>query len=294
MNPREVASKRFEKGFGYKQDDVDSFLKEVANEYANAVREKEENEAKIVKLVEKINEYRSDESAIGNALLVAQKQANKIVADAKEEAARIISEAQSKQDAMVAQIAGDLETVKRIQIEKIAVAIKDENDKLNAVTAATAEKTEQARRQLDSLKAEITEFKLRLLTIFEQQIKLTAELPELSDDEIAKILSGQVKPASQPAPAASDYYAAELGDRDSEMISNPDSEKSPAPVVKPQPKKPSSQVTAFGHDFTSETSDHDKRPDQSLGFSEVDYKKQDHSFGDLKFGQNNGGNTGKK
>lgn len=299
MNPREIASKRFEKGFGYKQEEVDSFLKEIAMEYANAVREKEENEAKIVKLVEKINEYRSDESAIGNALLTAQKQANRIVSEAKEEAAKIVSEAQAKRDAMIAEIAGDCETVKRTQIEKIAVAVKEENDKLNSVAAAYREKSEQAKNELNVLKAEITDFKLKLLSIFEEQIKLAAQLPEISEEEIEKIVTGQVKPSVtvQPAAAAeTEQTKVEVADKQELPL-----ERGPEKYAdeKPAAKKAMIGSPDFALDFGSDILDGTKKADASdsnvpsFGFSEVDYKKQDHSFGNLKFGQNSG-NKGKK
>lgn len=299
MNPREIASKRFEKGFGYKQEEVDSFLKEIAMEYANAVREKEENEAKIVKLVEKINEYRSDESAIGNALLTAQKQANRIVSEAEEEAAKIVSEAQAKRDAMIAEIAGDCETVKRTQIEKIAVAVKEENDKLNSVAAAYREKSEQAKNELNVLKAEITDFKLKLLSIFEEQIKLAAQLPEISEEEIEKIVTGQVKPSVTVQPAAvteTEQTKVEVADKQELPL-----ERGPEKYAdeKPAAKKAMIGSPDFALDFGSDILDGTKKADASdsnvpsFGFSEVDYKKQDHSFGNLKFGQNSG-NKGKK
>ena len=130
MNPRDVLNKRFEKGFGYKQEEVDSYLREVSAALAAALKDRDEQEAKIIKLVDKINEYRSDESAIGNALLVAQKQASRIIAEAKEEASKLVSEAQARRDAMIAEITSDCETIKRSQIEKIAVAVSQESAKL--------------------------------------------------------------------------------------------------------------------------------------------------------------------
>ena len=136
MNPKDVALKKFEKGFGYKQEEVDAYLKEVAVALATAMKEKEESEAKIVKLVEKINEYRSDEDAIRDVLLVAQKQGKRIISDAKDEAAKIVADAQTKRDSLLAEISNDCEALKRSQIEKIAVAIKEENEKYNAVVAA--------------------------------------------------------------------------------------------------------------------------------------------------------------
>ncbi len=38
MNPKDVASKKFEKGFGYKQEEVDAYLKEVAVALATAMK----------------------------------------------------------------------------------------------------------------------------------------------------------------------------------------------------------------------------------------------------------------
>ena len=78
MNPQDISNKKFEKSMsGYKTEEVDEYLRDVAIAYAKAIKEKEENELKIVKLVEKINEYRGDEDAIRDALLVAQKQGNR-------------------------------------------------------------------------------------------------------------------------------------------------------------------------------------------------------------------------
>ena len=131
MNPKDIVSKKFEKGFGYKAEEVDEFLKSVAVAYASAVKEKEESEAKIIKLIEKINEYRNDEDAIRDALLVAQKQGNKIIADAKIEAEKIIGDAQTKRDSLLAEISNDCDALKRAEVEKIAVAIKEENEKLS-------------------------------------------------------------------------------------------------------------------------------------------------------------------
>lgn len=257
MNPKDIANKRFERSArGYNPEEVEEYLKDVAIALANAVKEKEENEAKIVKLVERINEYRNDEDAIRDALLVAQKQGNRIIAEAKEEAVKIVSEAQIKRDSLLAEISNDCEALKRAEVEKIAVAIKEENEKLNAVVAASKTQSELQNDKLNKLKAEVTEFKKKLLIIFEEQIKLAASLPELSDEEIAKIVSGQVKsavPAAEPAV-----------DNKSENDVKPVSVQ---PAAKPN--KPASEK---------------QRP--TFGFGDSNYKKQDYGFEELKFGQN--------
>ncbi len=272
MNPKDIASKKFEKGFGYKQEEVDAYLKEVAVALATAMKDKEESEAKIVKLVEKINEYRSDEDAIRDVLLVAQKQGKRIIADAKEEAAKIVADAQTKRDSLLAEISNDCEALKRSQIEKIAVAIKEENEKYNAVVAASKTQTELQTDKLNKLKLEVNDFKKKLLIILEEQVKIAASLPELTDDEIQKIISGQIKPAA-PSPSPAQVQA----------------------NVAAEPSKPSDIAKAA----MSSSSEAQKKPVNdkmrsvpAFSFGE-NHRKQEFSSSDLKFGQNQNNNNKK-
>ncbi len=270
MNPKDIASKKFEKGFGYKQEEVDAYLKEVAVALATAMKEKEESEAKIVKLVEKINEYRSDEDAIRDVLLVAQKQGKRIIADAKDEAAKIVADAHTKRDSLLAEISNDCEALKRSQIEKIAVAIKEENEKYNAVVAASKTQTELQTDKLNKLKLEVNDFKKKLLVILEEQVKIAASLPELTDEEIHKIISGQIKPAA-PSPAQVQTNVAQ------------------------EPSNPSDIAKAA----MSSTSEVQKKPVNDKmrsvpAFSFGDgHRKQEFSSSDLKFGQNQNNNNKK-
>jgi len=275
MNPKDVASKKFEKGFGYKQEEVDAYLKEVAVALATAMKEKEESEAKIVKLVEKINEYRSDEDAIRDVLLVAQKQGKRIISDAKDEAAKIVADAQTKRDSLLAEISNDCEALKRSQIEKIAVAIKEENEKYNAVVAASKTQTELQTDKLNKLKLEVNDFKKKLLVILEEQVKIAASLPELTDEEIQKIISGQIKPVA-PAPAPVQANTAQT-------------------AAAQEPSKPSDIAKAA----MSSPNEAQKKPVNDKmrsvpAFSFGDgHRKQEFSSSDLKFGQNQNNNNKK-
>ena len=201
MNPQDISNKKFSKSAaGYKPEEVEEYLRDVAIAYAKAVKEKEEDELKIVKLVEKINEYRSDEDAIRDALLIAQKQGNRVVAEAKAEAERIVTEAKAKRDAMLADIQSDCDALKRSEIEKIYAAIKAENEKLAAVEAASKTQRELQTEKLNSLKKEVTEFKKKLILILEEQTKLAISLPELTDEQIEEILNTEATPEPEPAP----------------------------------------------------------------------------------------------
>lgn len=272
MNAKDISAKRFEKtALGYKPEEVEEYLKDVAIAYANAIKEKEDSEAKIIKLVEKINEYRNDEDAIRDALLVAQKQGNYILAQAKEEAAKLVSEAQAKRDAMMAEITSDCEAIKRAEVEKIALAIKEENEKLNAVAAASKTQIALHTEKLNNLKAEVSEFKKKMIILLGEQAKLVSGMPELSEEEIAKISKGEVK--AEPAPAP---------------VNTPVQE--PAPVVEaPKFTTPSTPVAPVEKVEQPKFEPKKPAPKPSFGF-DTTYKKQNFSASELKFGQHNNNN----
>ncbi len=259
MNAKDIAAKKFEKStFGYKPEEVDEYLRDLALAYAQAVKEKEENEAKIVKLVEKINEYRNDEDAIRDALLIAQRQGKQILSEAKAEAEKLVAEAQAEHDAKLAEIAGDCERIKAAEIEKANAAIKAENDRLNAVVAASKTQIELQTVKLNKLKTEVTEFKKTLINLLAQQTKLAIELPEITDEQIEEIVNTQpeVAPVEEPAPAVEEK-----------------TEEAPAPVkVLAKEDKPVRKVAS----------------DPNFGFG-TGYKRQSYTAGELKFG-NNGNN----
>ncbi len=249
MNPKDIAAKKFEKAtFGYKPEEVDEYLRDIAIAYAKVVKEKEENEAKIVKLVEKINEYRNDEDAIRDALLVAQKQGNRIVAEAKAEGEKIVAEAKAERDALLAEISNDCETLKKAEVAKVAQAIKDENDKLNAVVAASKTQIELQTEKLNKVKVEVTNFKKELIKLLTEQSKLAVSLPELTDEQITEILN--TKPDAAPAP-----------------VEEAPVEEKPfeAPAEKKEePKKPA---------------------ERDFGFTDS-FKRHNYSANELKFGNN--------
>ena len=75
MNAKDIVSKEFDtvKRGGYDAAEVDTFLKDVSIEYKKLQNENEELEKKLEVLAEKIREYRKDEDALRDALLIAKK-----------------------------------------------------------------------------------------------------------------------------------------------------------------------------------------------------------------------------
>ena len=162
LNPNNIKGKTFDtEKNGYSKEDVKEFLGQVAEDYAEVVKANQDTEAKIIKLVEKINEYREDEEAIQQALVVAQKESNKILTEAKTQAHDMI----------------ECERIVKEHKEKCAELIRTNTEitekKINEVRAAYDEEL----AKFENLKAEVTQFKADLTQLYNKQIRLIMEIP---------------------------------------------------------------------------------------------------------------------
>ena len=102
ITAKDIRNKRFEKAaFGYKQEEIDEFLAQLESEIAEMEAEMADSNNKIQILADKVREYMKDEDALKDALLGAQKQGHKVIAEANEKAEAIIAEAQTKADALI-------------------------------------------------------------------------------------------------------------------------------------------------------------------------------------------------
>ena len=99
ISASEIHELRFEKAaFGYKQEDIDEFLNRLEEEVDAAQRELEDSNNKIQVLADKVREYMRDEDALKDALLGAQKEGHRIIAEANAKADDIIAKAKAKAD----------------------------------------------------------------------------------------------------------------------------------------------------------------------------------------------------
>ncbi len=189
LSPKDIAEKRFEKGtFGYKPEDVDAYLLEVAKLVESLVAENEESDEKIIKLVEKINDYRNDEEAIKEALLGAQKQAHQVLSEAQEKSDKMISDAKAEQERVSRESAEQCDKIVREHKAKCEKIIKENTEKTEHRIKATKLQAEQEAENLERLKLEVTRFKAKLIELYNKQLKLIAELPEISEEDIEKII----------------------------------------------------------------------------------------------------------
>ena len=113
-----------EKGFdkvrkdGYDMESVDDFLEEVADSITAYQKENAVLKSKMKVLVDKIEEYRTNEEALNQAILSAQKLAVQIENDARSRSAEMLSDAEQK----VQEIIGGITEQTAIEEKKLADA----------------------------------------------------------------------------------------------------------------------------------------------------------------------------
>lgn len=100
FTPQEVSEKVFPKASfgsgGYNMASVDEFLDALTEDYTALFKDNVTLKAKLKVLAEKVEEYRSTEEAMRQALLTAQKMAAKLVQEAQTEKENILANARAE------------------------------------------------------------------------------------------------------------------------------------------------------------------------------------------------------
>ena len=280
MNGREIKEKRFDKAamFGYKAEEVDLYLAEVAQAFDSLVKEKAVLEKKITILAERIEEYRKDENSMKEALLGAQRLGNTVVAEAQAKADKLLSEAQAKSEEMLR------------EAEKTAT---------RSVSGVKAQ-VEKEQQTLRKMQKEVSGFKARLLNLYKSHLDLITALPEAEEE----------KPQEAAAPA--EEKAAPIAEESAAEASKPAQEEKAAAVVEPvsstAPTGPVDPVERAKQELENTQQiakkqlgvvSGDLEQTQQISFAgssqhipfkseRVDMEKSfEQKFGELKFGKNN-------
>lgn len=122
ITPMDIHNKTFSKKLrGYADDEVNSFLEEVASDYERIYREHREMEEQMDSLKSRLAHYEKMEATMSSTLVMAQEIAENVKTTAKKEADVIVREAQNK----AAQIVAGAEAARR---KMNADVVKTEGD----------------------------------------------------------------------------------------------------------------------------------------------------------------------
>ena len=106
LTPQEVTDKKFKQAFvgGYDMSAVDDFLEALTEDYGKLYKENAVLKNKMKVLVDKLEEYRSNDASLRQAYTAITAQAEQMLAEAKVERERILEEAHREVSASVTDI----------------------------------------------------------------------------------------------------------------------------------------------------------------------------------------------
>ena len=197
LTPQEVSGRAFTKAAfgGYNMAMVDEFLDELTDDYTSLYKENAALKAKLKVLVDKVEEYRATEDSMRAALLTAQRMANTMVEEAEEKKKALLAGAEDEA---------------RAKIGSLQEQIAEEQRRLNAAKAATADFVQKTRE------------------VAQAQLALLDRVPDMTPEQIA----GDADKAAQPE--------ADVAAIEEKILSayRPAEEAAPAEEPEPEEEKP--------------------------------------------------------
>ena len=162
---------------GYRCDDVDDYLKQVAESMDALAAKNDEMQKNLVVLAQRIDQYRAEEDTLRTTMINAQRLGENVIREAKQKAAEIIRAANMKAD--------DREQRARDDVEL-------------------------AKQEIVTLKSEADSFKRSLMEMYRKHINLISKMPEYNPPAQEEAQQPAPQPAAdqpyaEPAPEAVPY-----------------------------------------------------------------------------------------
>ena len=302
MNAKDIVSKEFEtvKRGGYDAAEVDTFLRDVSVEFKKLKNENEELEKKLEVLAEKIREYRKDEDALRDALLIAKKQGIAVVNEAKEEAEKINKEAKEKADKTIKDADTLAAKKKEIAEKNLADAnakakqiVDDANAKSEEIHTIMMQRTEREQIVLQRTRKEVTEYTNKIIAAYNAHIENIKAIPAQCENEFVIDTAKEVesrkpeesafakKPAPTPAAPKSTPAPAPKAAEPAPAPAPKAEEPAPAPVKEAEKKE--AEPFAKKEEKTEETA----KGNSVLFNLKNDKEDRKLSTEELEFGKNN-------
>ena len=115
ITPLDIENKKFAKQMvnGYSVDEVDDFLDDLTVEYEKVFKENSEYKAKLEKLEEDVQHYKTIESTLQSTLVMAQSTAEEVKEVAKQQAEQILNEAKANAEKDVSTLENEISLKKK-------------------------------------------------------------------------------------------------------------------------------------------------------------------------------------
>ena len=182
---------------GYRCEDVDDYLKQVAESMDALSAQNDELQKKLLVLAQRIDQYRAEEDTLRTTMINAQRLGENVIREAKQKAAEILREA-------------------NIKAEDREQRAKDD--------------VELARQEVITLKSEADSFKRGLMDMYRKHINLISKLP----DYTPAAAEPAPAPAAEPQPTEPPVAPAPAAEPAPEPVYTAQVEPEPQPVPQPE------------------------------------------------------------
>lgn len=136
LTPMDIHNKEFKRGFrGYSEEDVDSFMDNIAGDYEKVYREYCELKEQCEKQQEKLAQYEKMEATMNSTLMLAQQTAENVKIAAQKEADLILQEATNTKKQMMDESSLNLQ-VSQQELDKLASQIRSFKAKCRAILSS--------------------------------------------------------------------------------------------------------------------------------------------------------------
>lgn len=185
--PDEIRSISFTKTAmgGYKQSEVDEFIDEIAVQIENMALKMKDYDIRNRELEDKLSSNAVSQSGIQSILVAAQRVADEVEKDAKDNAAKLLADAKEKKSEIDAKceqamsIARErIEADKKAADEKASKVISDATEKAESLVKEAKESVEKERTRLEKLRSDTAAFKKQLSSLLSEQADLLKQIPD--------------------------------------------------------------------------------------------------------------------
>ena len=168
LTPDQIKSKEFHTTgkSSYKAEEVDEFLNEIHASYDQMFRENANIIKKMSILANKVEEYKKDEDSLRQALLSAQKLADRIVSEAKETSEKQLSEASQQAEGMLSDASQKAEKILDNAQRMADTKIHEANKQADEIIGGINRKVTQENLVLEMLKKEVAAFRTKMMDMY--------------------------------------------------------------------------------------------------------------------------------
>lgn len=206
LTPKQIKNHEFQLAGrnAYRASDVDGFMTELYESYEQMFRENAELVKKLSLLADKVSEYKNDEDNIRNALLMAERMKDSILAEAQDKAkaalaateervraakdavdektTAILQHANEEADKIIADANSRAEDTLKLAQSNATKLLAKAQEIYDEQVSTIKDEAEKEQAYLNRIKAESVKVRMELLDTYKTQMQILEYTPDFSEE----------------------------------------------------------------------------------------------------------------